>query len=287
MLPKLEGSAFKCQKMNVRGRFLKVCECGERGTKPVLVFLHGMPGQISNWKYQLSYFCGRYWCVAYDQRGYGESDKPLRVSLKDYLLDLDEILAHLGVSSEDVVLIGHSFGAMVAQTYARDRKLKGLVLIGSLIKWEVSTLDKIIELLPPFFWKKILFTKNPLTVRVYRNMFFSPRTPKSVFEEFMRDNERYISQLPAHVHRYWKFFSDYDASPWLKDVEVKALIMVGADDKVTPPSWSKEIHRLMPNSKLVVIDGAGHLIMYEKPELVNREIEGFIRSLEKLSREEG
>ncbi len=273
------GVSMRCLMKGVRGISLKICEGGPKQTRPALVFLHGMPGQISNWKYQLSYFCKRYWCIAYDQRGYGESDKPKRVSLEDYLLDLDEVLEHFELGPEEVVLIGHSFGAMVAQTYAKERRIKGLVLIGSLFKWEVSTLDRIIAVLPPIFWRRILFTKNPLTVRVYKDMFFSPKTPKEVFEEFMRDNERYISSLPPHVHRYWKFFADYDARPWLSEVDVPTLVMVGADDKVTHPSWSEEIHRLLPNSKLVTIKGAGHLVLYERPDEVNREIEGFIRSL--------
>jgi len=280
-MPSSTGAfAVRCRIKNIRGISINLCECGDGNQRPLLVFLHGTPGQVSNWKYQLSYFCKGYQCVAYDQRGYGESDKPLRVSVDDYLLDLDEVLDYLGVKPEEVVLIGHSFGAMIAQTYARDRQLRGLVLIGSLIKWNVSALDRMIEILPPILWRGVLFTKNPLTTRVYRNMFFSPRTPREVFEEFIRDNERYISTLPVHVYRYWKFFSDYDARSWLKDVRAKTLIMVGADDKVTPPSWSEEIHRLIPNSKLLIIEGAGHLIMYEKPEIVNREIEGFVRSLE-------
>ena len=271
---------LKCERRNIREVTLKLCECGKEGSEPALVFLHGMPGQISNWKYQLSHFCNKYRCVVYDQRGYGESDKPLRVSLRDYLLDLDEVLKVFGLTPQDVVLIGHSFGAMVAQTYAREREVKGLVLIGSVLRWHVSMLDRVIAVLPPIFWRKILFTKNPLTVRAYRDMFFSPKTRKEVFEDFMRDNEEYISSLPAHVHRYWKFFSDYDARPWLNDVKARTLIIVGADDKVTPPSWSKEIHKLMPNSELVVIADAGHLILYERPEIVNKEIEKFIKSLE-------
>ena len=280
MFSKVGELPMNCKIRNVRGASLKLCECGEKKAKPALVFLHGMPGQISNWKYQLSYFCQKYRCIAYDQRGYGESEKPLRVSLEDYLLDLDEVLKHFELSPEEVVLIGHSFGGMVAQTYAKERRLKGLVLIGSVLKWEVSMLDRLIAVLPPILWRRILFTKNPLTVRVYKDMFFSPKTPKEVFEEFMSDNESYISRLPAHVHRYWKFFSDYDARPWLGEVDVKTLVLVGADDKVTPPTWSEEIHRLLPNSKLVVIKEAGHLVLYEKPEEVNREIEAFLGSLE-------
>ena len=99
-----------------------------------LIFLHGSPGQISNWKYQISYFEGKYRVVAYDQRGYGRSDKPIKVTLNDYLDDLTSLMNRLNVSADDVVFVGHSFGGMVAQAYARDHVIKGLVLIGSLTK---------------------------------------------------------------------------------------------------------------------------------------------------------
>lgn len=41
-----------------------------------MLFVHGFPECWYSWRYQMREFSKNYWCVAYDQRGYGESDKP-------------------------------------------------------------------------------------------------------------------------------------------------------------------------------------------------------------------
>ena len=248
-------------------------------TPLTIIFLHGSPGQISNWKYQISYFEEKYRVVAYDQRGYGRSDKPIEVTLNDYLDDLTSLMNKLNISVEDAVLIGHSFGGMVAQAYARDHTIKGLVLIGSLIKIKPDMIDKIIWHLPPVFWRRLLFTENPLTRKVYRDLFFSPSTSDEIFQEFIKDNREYLESLPAHAFRYLKFFRDYDASNWLPEIKAPALVIVGEDDKVTPKDESVKIHELLPNSRLVILERAGHLILYERAEELNKLIDEFIKQL--------
>jgi len=248
-------------------------------TPLTIIFLHGSPGQISNWKYQISYFEEKYRVVAYDQRGYGRSDKPIEVTLNDYLDDLTLLMNKLNISVEDAVLIGHSFGGMVAQAYARDHTIKGLVLIGSLIKIKPDMIDKIIWHLPPVFWRRLLFTENPLTRKVYRDLFFSPSTSDEIFQEFIKDNREYLESLPAHAFRYLKFFRDYDASNWLPEIKVPALVIVGEDDKVTPKDESVKIHELLPNSRLVILERAGHLILYERAEELNKLVDEFIKKL--------
>ncbi len=274
-----EAPLLICTKTKIRDVVLKLCVCNPSKKGLTLVFLHGMPGQISNWKKQLKYFCDKCRCIVYDQRGYGASDKPSKVSIDDYLQDLEEVLKHYNLKPEEVVLIGHSFGSVVAQTYARNVEVKGLVLIGSLPKWVVTLSDKLIEKLPSLFWRKLLFTKNPLTVSLYKKMFFSPTTPEEVFHEFMEDNEEYISNLPVHVHRYFKYFKHYNASSWLKEIRTPTLIVVGEHDRVTPPEWSKQIHQQIPGSEIKIIKGAGHLVLYEKPQELNEIIDEYLNKI--------
>ncbi len=249
------------------------------GEGPVLTFIHGFPGQISNWKYQLEYFRGKFSLVAYDQRGFGTSDKPERVSFKEYLSDLEALLRKLGLKDEDVVLIGHSFGGMVSEWYAGAHPVKGLVLIGSLVEMKPDVTDRIIWHLPPFLWKPPLFSDNFLTRRLYRKMFFSPSTPEEVFKDFMRDNKEYIESLPAHVFRYSRYYVNHSAEEALKRIKCPTLIIVGEDDVVTPPRESERIHRLVPNSKLIVLERSGHMVLYEKPDEINQLIENFVKEL--------
>ena len=268
--------------LNVRGVRLRVYDSADRlayDDPTTLVLLHGMPGQLTNWRYQIEGLERRWRVVAPDMRGYGESEKPRTVSFQDYLQDLEELMRQLSIDEEHAILVGHSFGAMVAQAYARGRRLKGLVLVGSLLRHKPDAMDWIIEHIPSFLWRPILFKPNPLTVRFYRDLFFSPSSPPEAFEEFMKDNADYISSLPAHVHRYSKILKGYDASPWLSEVKCPTLVVVGKDDKVTPVEQNERIAELIPNARLVVVEGAGHLILYEKPDELNSLIESFVEEL--------
>ena len=246
------------------------------GGKTTIIFLHGSPGQISNWKHQIKYFKKYYRTVAYDQRGYGQSDKPLRVTLEDYINDLKAVIDVKNIDPDHLYLVGHSFGGIVAQEYASKNRLKGLVLIGSLSKFTPDYIDKIVWRLPPIIWRKLLYTENFLTRRLYRKIFFSEKTSEEIYQEFLRDNKDYIEGLPPHVFRYSKFYKDYDASNTVVNIKAPTLIIVGRDDKVTPPEHSKTLKKLIPESRLEIIDDAGHLILYEKPDKINKLIHEFI-----------
>jgi len=241
-----------------------------------MIFLHGSPGQISNWKYLIKYFKKYFRVIAYDQRGYGESDKPMIVRLEDYINDLRGIISKLDLKDDEVILVGHSFGGMIGQEYAARYKVRGLVLIGSLIKYKTDIIDKIIWNLPPIIWRKILFTENIITRRIYRNLFFAKDTPREVYEEFLRDNKDYLESLPYYVFRYLKFFKDYDAEDRLKKIISPTLIIIGEEDKVVPINDSYRLNELIKNSMIKIIEKAGHMILYEKPIEVSKIIHNFI-----------
>jgi pimeloyl-ACP methyl ester carboxylesterase len=59
-------------------------------------------------------------------------------------------------------------------------------------------------------------------------------------------------------------------------ITVPTLILCGGDDLLTPPIYSEFLNAEIPDSKLVRIPDAGHLLMIEKPAPVNRAIESFV-----------
>jgi len=261
---------------------LRVFDSGREKTYSdgtTLFFLHGSPGQISNWKYLLNYFKKHYRTIAYDLRGYGMSSKPKKVSLEDYLRDQAALMKELGVRDEDAVLIGHSFGGLVAQEYAARRKVKAIILIGSLVRLKPDMIDWVVWNLPSILWRRLFFTENMLTRRLYRRVFFSVETPDKIYEEFIRDNKEYLESLPAHAFRYLKYFKNYDASKTVSRIRSPTLIIVGEEDQVTPVNQSETLNRLIKNSILRIIPKAGHLVLYEKPEILAREIHSFIKNL--------
>ena len=185
----------------------------------------------------------------------------------------------LGVRDEDAVLIGHSFGGLVAQEYAARHRIKALILIGSLVKLKPDIVDWIIWHLPPLFWRRLFFTENKLTRKMYRKIFFSTKTPDTIYEEFIRDNKEYLESMLPRTFRYLKYLKDYDASKTVAKIEAPTLIIVGEEDQVTPVEQSKTLNKLIRNSILRIIPEAGHLVLYEKAEQLIKEIHQFIKTI--------
>jgi 3-oxoadipate enol-lactonase len=75
---------------------------------------------------------------------------------------------------------------------------------------------------------------------------------------------------------------------WLADqrervraIDVPTLIICGDQDKPTPPALSEELHAIIPNSRLEIIAGAGHLTNLEKPAEFNALVDEFLSEVER------
>ena len=61
----------------------------------------------------------------------------------------------------------------------------------------------------------------------------------------------------------------------LPRVTVPALVVVGEHDRVTPPASAVGLAGSLPDGRLVVLEGAGHMAMLERPAELDREIRAF------------
>ena len=67
----------------------------------------------------------------------------------------------------------------------------------------------------------------------------------------------------------------------IDNVEIPVLLLVGEFDGLNPPSESEKVANALSNSQLEVIDGAGHIIFFEKKEVVISLIDSFLINEEK------
>jgi 3-oxoadipate enol-lactonase len=67
-----------------------------------------------------------------------------------------------------------------------------------------------------------------------------------------------------------------DSTPLLSSMHVPTLILVGAEDRVTPPAAAEQLHRGIAGSELIVISEAGHLTNLEQQELFNGALARFL-----------
>jgi len=270
------GTAFRAQYRTVDGTRLRLIDSGN-GT-PV-VFIHGFGASIYGWRYQLPpAVTAGYRVVAFDNRGFGFSDKPAHgYTNAAYAHLVVSLLDSLGIAS--AVLVGHSMGgaiaAEVALTYP-DR-VRGLVLIdaaGYGVRWPgVLKLAR---------WPQVgavvtRFRARWITGRILRSTFADP---SKVTEA---DVDQYYAPVPDPAYgralrgvlREFRF--DSLGGGRLGGVLAPTLILWGDADRWIPLRDGTRFARELPRSEFVVVAHTGHDAAEESPEQVNRQLLGFLK----------
>ena len=247
------------------------------GTGDLLIFLHGIGGNKDNWDLSFPILSKHFLCVAWDSRGYGESeDYRGELFFDDVINDLLSIYKYF--DKKKAHIIGLSMGGQIACLFyeKHPEKVKSMVLcdthfgLGNLEKDEI---DKFIN-----------SRKKPLLEGLQPKDIALPVT-KSLVGNL--NNEAAIEELVSSMSKLHKesYLKTIDASMYtfhdhiFPKIEVPTLILVGEKDTLTPPSMALEIHKLIKNSKFLIIEEAGHLINIENPKAFNNKILKFLKSV--------
>jgi len=203
-----------------------------------------------------------------DMPGYGQSTRPEWArEARDIAILLGQALDKLGL--EKVALAGFGFGGFVAAEFATmaSGRLSHLVLVGAagLQPTEGEILD---EMMVDFDqYVKAGFRSDDL----YAQNFGEETAPEiKQLWDFSREMTARLTWKPYMFNRR--------LAPLLKEVGTPTLIIWGGDDRVVPVVCGRQYQAALPNARLEVIDGAGHLVEYEEPARVSSLISDFIKS---------
>ena len=247
------------------------------GDGPLLVFMHGIGGNRSNWSDQLPAFGAHFHAVAWDARGYGASDDyagPLDFGA-DFSADLLRMLDHFG--ARKAILCGLSMGGRIAQAFF-DRhpdRVAAMVLCDTAADFQA-------DLTPAQRAEFVRLRKAPLLAGreprdiapVVARTLAGPRaTPAHI--------QRLIDSMSAlHKESYLKAIdaSYGDSARRLKplsSIDVPVLLVYGADDTLTTPALGRAMQAGIAGAQFVEIAAAGHLCNIEAPAVFNREVLAF------------
>ena len=73
-------------------------------------------------------------------------------------------------------------------------------------------------------------------------------------------------------------FSQLDITPLLARITCPALVIAGEKDLLKPPRYSETIANGIADSQLVIVPGAGHAVVLERPQPVNQALHAFLES---------
>lgn len=246
----------------------------EDGPEPAMVFVHGWTANMNFWREQRSYFSGRNKMVFIDTRGHGLSEKPLErelYTLDHFVSDLSRVVDEVGL--DKFILVGHSFGSMISMKYCHDYPdmVAGLILLGGGVKIRAShRYGYPIALL----LGKVAYT---FSSRYVLNLSFSKNSPEELKKWGWKQAMEYSPSYA--VLNVYRTLAKIDLRETASKIKIPTLIIVGEEDRALPVSKSIELSKLIENSKLVVIPKAGHCVMLERPEDVNRAMSDFIHGI--------
>jgi len=245
--------------------------------RPVLL-LHAFPLYSVMWRRQIKALQKGCHVIAPDMPGFGSTPAFTGAPSVDQMADdaaalLDELKV-----TEPVVVGGLSMGGYVALAFARrhPQRLRALILADTRAEADDAAgrtnRDKLIE----------FASHNP------SKAFIEQLLPKMVCADTMKNRpevveavRRYASlQAPAGIIDALKALRDRpDATPYLSQIRVPTLVIVGRDDALTPLAVAEKLMAGIPGAKLVLLERAGHLSNLEQPEGFNEAVRAFLASL--------
>ena len=244
------------------------------GTGPVIIFLHGIGGNRTNWYEQQTVLSNRFCTMALDARGYGKSDDPIEMlKFSDFADDLYALLNHLDVKLAH--LVGLSMGGMIALDFCGryPQRVATLTLADS--SQGLGTAD---EATRQDFLKRRLdplesgLTPADLAPKMI-DILVGSKASEKVRQRLLDSlsvvrTGPYIQALKATVTT--------DFRSILPNIDVPTLIIVGDEDKVLPTSESRLLADAIPGAELVTIEHAGHLSNIESPDRFNAILGEFL-----------
>jgi proline iminopeptidase len=257
----------------------------ERGTGLPLVVLHGGPGvDHTGFRPYLDPLGDEFRVLYVDQRGQGRSERvdPQTLSLEVFARDVNLLAEALGL--DEFVLLGHSFGAIVATWHAinlgtaqayvisggGDSSEKLLVDVQASLEAMGEAGDPIAE---SWEQEKTVRTEAELQdlLRVQAPFHFAGEPPPGYF-----DGTIGTPDVLRHFARVG--YGDFDYAQTLGRVGKPTLVIVGEHDRVTTPRAARVLHEGIPGSELVVVPGVGHMSFVEAPAAYLDAVRTFVRS---------
>lgn len=261
------------------------------GEGPLVVLMHGIGGNRKNWRDQMPVLAERFHVVAWDARGYGDSDDyegPL--DFADFNRDLLRVIAHFGVPSapqsapHSAHIVGLSMGGMIAQNFYRRHpdKVRSLVLADTRNPFQRHNSAEFLRLREaPLLAGLTPRDIAPKVAGALAGPNASPDALAQLTESIaVLHKDSYLKTL-----RYTTMigeaqeFRGVSAYVDMASVRVPTLVICGTEDKTTPPEMSQAMADGIPGAKLEWIEGAGHLSNIESPQRFNEALMSFLDSL--------
>ena len=258
----------------------------ESGEGPPIVLSHGVTNSMRAWFHQLEALPrAGFRTIAFDHRGHGQSvvgsaGTRSRTSPDDMRSVVE------GLDLRGAVLVGHSMGGVAVQAFVTQfpeiaaERVAGIVLLSTLAKTPFGShstrskkrIEQITNHVPDMSW---VWSQPNLGFLLARIGFGRDPHPSHVelVRQMMRDCPPETRLVAPRA------LVGFDLTADLPNVDIPTLVIVGTGDILTPPAQARLIAKLIPDARLEVFPGGGHMLMLERADELDRLIIDFAREV--------
>jgi len=244
---------------------------------PVIILIHGFPLNKSMWNKQVEVLIENYRVIAYDVRGHGSSE----AGTEDFSIELfaNDLLALMDeLKIERATLCGLSMGGYIALNAMGNypKRFDALILCDTSCAADTSEAKE----------KRLMTIESIDKNGIER---YANESLKNLFaaESFVTNRESIVWVKEMITDTPVKTFSSTlialtkrkETCDKLSRIEVPVLILVGKEDKITPPDVALLMQKSINGSQMYIIEHAGHLSNIENTYEFNNQLLNFIDSV--------
>ena len=239
-----------------------------------IIFIHGFPFNKSMWDMQVEALKDTYRVIAYDIRGHGKSD----AGNEDFSIELfvnDLLLLMNTLKLNKTMLCGLSMGGYIALNAIENypERFDALVLSDTqCIADTPEVKEKRMKAIESIRENGVEKYADESIKNLFASESFTTKTEeiKAVREMIVQTSEQSLCNTLLALSMRKETCSKLPA------IKVPVLIMVGTEDKVTPPAEARWMHKKIQDSLLVPIEDAGHIANMENPLGFNDTLKKFV-----------
>jgi pimeloyl-ACP methyl ester carboxylesterase len=267
--------------------------------KPLMLFLHGFPECWRSWRPIMRALCDAYFCVAIDNRGFGESDKPNDVAayaMDNIVADIAAVIQAYG--NRPTILVGHDWGGIAAWHFAakHPEQLAALVLLNAPhpTLFQRALINNPAQQQASQYINRLRHTDaqtriNALGLEPFWMSLFGEHFKRGTMSA--ADKDYYLATWAkpgaltamlnwyrANVRDDWATAPDASVVP-LANVSTPTLVLWAMNDSLLLPSLLDGLEAFASELSIKTIDGAGHGLLHEVPERIVNELREWLRGV--------
>lgn len=231
-----------------------------------LVLIHGAGGHHLYWPPEIRRLSG-YRIYALDLPGHGKTLRAGRQSISAYMDEVATWMDQIGL--DRAVFAGHSMGSAIALSLALEhpQRVLGLILLGAGARLRVH---------PDILTGIADQSKFYNTVQMIVDWNFASQTPPRLVD---LARQRMAETQPAVLLGDLMACDGFDVISRLGEIDCPVLVICGEEDRMTPMRYAQYLADHIKGARIEIIQGAGHMVMLEKPQEVRNCMLGFLRTI--------